>query len=686
MYQRFFQGMIIPEISFFRFQFFRVSTYKIGLLLACFYIGFSPATFSQTKPSATDSLVIDALLDSGTRFHASNPAKSLAYFERAFDESKKIDYVTGIVRALASKADYYYGVNLDKTIEEANNALAIYESRNLDKPALEAEIRRIIADAYDDKGKKDSAAYHYYLLSRQLEENDTAYSPEFEVNVLMKLTVFTTRLNYDTAYLKKTIDQYLLRARKASDQIPANSPMKPSIHFLEGVYNLGMHRYDESAQSFILYLKKMGDNISLPRKLSTYVNIAQAYLEANKPKQALNYIETATAICQQPAFQGSVPFYMSVINLIKGRILFKLDNYQGAIDLINSSLETANQAGTPLQLDAIEGHKVLSEAYAALGNIKKTIEHQNKYIQLHDSVLQKDRMDVVSMLEVRHKVEEKNRQIAQEKLRNVEAQNKLRAQNFWLVLTSCVIIILLLSITLWRRNSLHKQRLQTEKINSIQQRREIDILNAAINGEERERNRIAAELHDGIGGILAAAKMNLEIARKATSINPAADLNRGIELVEIASTDLRKTAHNMMPEQLIQEGLVSAVQYYCDSLSTSANTSINFQLVGTPIKLKPAFELSVYRIIQELLHNILKHAHARQALVQLSYNNNSLAVTVEDDGIGISAAPQSISKPGIGLTSVRQRVQAIKGTIALQTGQNEGTSIYMEFEPELLTA
>jgi len=551
---------------------------------------------------------------------------------------------------------------------------------------LEAEIRRIIADAYDDKGKKDSAAYHYYLLSRQMDENDTAYSPEFKINVLMKLTVFTVRLNYDTAYLKKTIDQYLLRARKASDQIPAASPFKPSIHFLEGVYYLGIHRYDQSAQSFIVYLKQMDDNISLSRKLSTYVNIAEAYLGADKPAQALRYIETATSICQQPAFQGSVPFYMSVINLIKGRILYKMGNYQGAVDLINSSLETAAKAGTPLQLDAIEGHKVLSEAYAALGNTAKTLAHQNIYIQLHDSVMQKDRMDVVSTLEVRHKVEEKNRQIALEKLRNVEAQNRLRAKNFWLVLTSCAIIILLLLVTLWRRNSLHKQRLQTEKINSIQQRREIDILNAAISGEERERNRIASELHDGIGGILAAAKMNLEVAKKGTSLNPAADLNRGIELVEIASKDLRKTAHNMMPEQLIQEGLVAAVEFYCDSLSTNSSTRINFQLVGNPIKLKPAFELSVYRIIQELLHNILKHAKAQQALVQLSYNDNSLAVTVEDDGIGISANSPSISKPGIGLTSVKQRVQAIKGTIALQTGQNEGTSIYMEFEPELLTA
>lgn len=225
---------------------------------------------------------------------------------------------------------------------------------------------------------------------------------------------------------------------------------------------------------------------------------------------------------------------------------------------------------------------------------------------------------------------------------------------------------------------MHKQKLQQEKINSFDQQMEITRLNATINGEERERIRIAQELHDGIGGLLAISTINFEQVKNDLYLENEGNFSEGLKLLKEASVELRKTAHNIMPEILLQKGLVEAVKYFCERMAGNNSINISFQTVGTIKKFNKEFELLLYRITQELLHNILKHSKATEALVQICFHEEGLDLTVEDNGIGMPAERRSFSS-GMGLQSIQDRIKAINGHMEIKSEPGHGTGIYIEF-------
>jgi signal transduction histidine kinase len=133
-----------------------------------------------------------------------------------------------------------------------------------------------------------------------------------------------------------------------------------------------------------------------------------------------------------------------------------------------------------------------------------------------------------------------------------------------------------------------------------------------------------------------------------------------------------------MPETLQQEGLVKATQLFCRSIHKGGKTEVIFETVGELPVLPPHIELSLYRMMQELVHNIIKHGNAGRALVQLAYIENRLALTVEDDGDGFTPGDETTNQEGMGLTTIRNRVRSLGGTIDVSSTPGEGTSVYIE--------
>jgi two-component system NarL family sensor kinase len=153
-----------------------------------------------------------------------------------------------------------------------------------------------------------------------------------------------------------------------------------------------------------------------------------------------------------------------------------------------------------------------------------------------------------------------------------------------------------------------------------------------------------------------------------------------IEQLDNATRELRRTAHNLMPAILLKEGLVDAVYFFCKNLEQSISLSIHVQSFGTIPQLPKEAELSIYRIIQELVHNIVKHAKASRALIELSGQNNLLLISVEDDGIGLPEQVIGQHETGVGLSTIRNRVAALNGTIAIQSSAGKGTVFNIEFD------
>lgn len=238
----------------------------------------------------------------------------------------------------------------------------------------------------------------------------------------------------------------------------------------------------------------------------------------------------------------------------------------------------------------------------------------------------------------------------------------------------------ILIFALWRKKNIHKQVLQQERIDNLQQKIKIERLSASITGEEKERTRIGRELHDGIGGLLSVARMNFELAKKANGNYENGDFADGLKLLEEATVELRQAAYNLMPEVLLNHGLASAVQAFCEKMMSKSSTIIDFQAIGNRDDASIVFDLPVYRIIQELVHNIIKHANASHALVQMNFQEDgTLYITIEDNGNGLPE--DAFEKPmSMGLKNTKDRVSDLGGKLDIQSTPESGTSIYLEFE------
>lgn len=632
-----------------------------------------------------DTNAVLKLLREGSLLTDKKPDEALELFVTAAEQSKQLNFVKGLALSHAKIGRWYFGNNTDKSIDYCRQALVYYEKDNTASTEDKAEVHLLLAEAFDEQGKQDSSAYYYYLLSNEIETgqiNDAMLA----VDVYTKLAIFWVNLDYGSdendEYFKK-LKRFVDKAKTAAMSIKDSADAVSSVYFLQGAYFHGLKNFDSARYYYSAYVdarERLSKKLPLPRRISTYVNIADTYLQENKPADAMRYINKVEALVNAPEKNNYLVFYMLFTNLVKGKALFQQGQYQTAINLISETLEKFKSTGTHLRAELVEACKVMADSYEATGDYKNALVQKNKYISLHDSLMKKDKIDMINRLEMRYRMVEKDKELAEQKLKIAEFENSVRSRNYLIGAIAFLALFTGLAFILWRRKNIHKQKLQQERIDNLQQKMEIERLNATIDGEEKERARIARELHDGVGALLTGAKMNFELVKKNNHYENNADFIEGIKLLEETAAGLRETAQNIMPEVLMQEGLTNAVKSFCERMTGKGGTIITFQTLGVEKEKNPGFDLPVYRIIQELIHNIRKHAKAATAVVQMNFHDDGeLDITVEDDGIGMKEATAK-NTSGMGLSNIKERVQQLGGKMDINSSLGKGTSIYLEFE------
>lgn len=154
---------------------------------------------------------------------------------------------------------------------------------------------------------------------------------------------------------------------------------------------------------------------------------------------------------------------------------------------------------------------------------------------------------------------------------------------------------------------------------------------------------------------------------------------RSLDLIDTSIAELRRIAHNMMPEGLVSYGLDEALKQYCSSINTNGMLSVSYQSVGLDSRMPEAVEITSYRIIQELLNNILKHAAATEAMVQVIRDEGRLNIVVEDNGKGFDLNSLD-EKKGAGWVNIKARVDYLKGQLELNSEPGKGTQVNIEFK------
>ncbi|MGB0010241.1 MAG: MASE1 domain-containing protein [Candidatus Sulfotelmatobacter sp.] len=193
-----------------------------------------------------------------------------------------------------------------------------------------------------------------------------------------------------------------------------------------------------------------------------------------------------------------------------------------------------------------------------------------------------------------------------------------------------------------------------------------------IEAQEQERHRIARELHDDLGQALALTSVTLDslIQESGESLTSAlTDLKH--QLSAIANT-AREISHGLYPTQLEYLGLAKALKRLCDESRRAKSISIHLTIGNLPDQLHPSISLSLYRIAQETMHNIITHSQARNAQVELDADDTRITLRISDDGVGFDPSHETA---GLGLESMRQRVRAVEGFIDVSSSHNSGTRV-----------
>jgi tetratricopeptide (TPR) repeat protein len=196
------------------------------------------------------------------------------------------------------------------------------------------------------------------------------------------------------------------------------------------------------------------------------------------------YVQKIIDISKQPGNQQYLSYYLSITNFMHARVLFLQKKYDQSLGLINNTLDTLRKNDDVLNNEIVIGYETAAECYEALGKFNEALVYKDKYTKLHDSLMQKDRLDMISQLEMRYSISEKDKEIAKQQLTKTETESRIRKKNFWIGVIVLATICLIIIFLLWQRNNLQKEKLQQEKINNFNKQIEIEKLNAAISGEE----------------------------------------------------------------------------------------------------------------------------------------------------------------------------------------------------------
>lgn len=353
-------------------------------------------------------------------------------------------------------------------------------------------------------------------------------------------------------------------------------------------------------------------------------------------------------------------FYLTQLNQN-----LKLKNYAKAQQILKIlDTDVFNVQGIEIKK---EYYNLSSKYYDEVGNYKKSLEANKNYQNVVNEINNRQKVYDVYALEAKYNITKKDKELAEKQLEIKDKETELekkKAQNA--IFTGLSAVLLIGSVLSWFLYKQRQKRIQQELL-TVKREQQVKTLESLMEGEENERLRIAKELHDGINVDLSTIKYKLSsLLEKNDEV-----INETVAMIDKSCQQVRAISHNLVPPSLKNFSLVEAIEDYCTTMNSIYHPKISFYKLGDNFNLSQKAEINIFRIIQELVNNSIKHADATEVDVQISYRNNNLQLTIEDNGIGFNT--NNTNGHGIGLKSVRSRVTYLSGKLDLNSNE-KGTS------------
>lgn len=589
------------------------------------------------------------------RLHKQTYEDPLAAREKSFSLLKKIspedlDSKIKLLKYIGSS--YVFETNYPEAIKYYNQALNIAEEMNNYNEI--ANLNNNLGMIFNEIGNFKTA-YTYYFTA--LDNYDLAKNKDKKIGTLNNIGVIYLNLhNYDKAltFFKEALDSTV----QHKDTILVASVMN----------NLAICYSEKNPERA---LKELKSGISLSERVNnqyglciSYQIMGNIYLNSKEKQKAYDAYSKSVEIAKK----ANLSHQLAISKVGLGRVLLSMGKIDSALSIAQEVMQVGEEQNS-LVLKS-EAHHMLSDLYKESNEFEKSLTHFQEHIKAQQELTNQTVINQIYDVEVNH-LSQLN------KMQHLELEKKEMAisnKNSLLFFLSLVFLLVLIGLYLAYRNHRHKQKvkLQTTVIELTKKKS-----NAALEAEIQERKRIGQELHDSLGYLLSLAGLNASVLHKRKDITEEKKnelLNSLMETIDDAFEEVRTISHNLAPALLSEYGLKGALKNISDRINQSSRLKMTFDTFGLDNKLEDLIENVLYRTVQEIVNNTIKHAEATELFIQIVRDQNQITLMAEDNGKGFDV--EEIKKQSsFGLYHIKSAVENLNGNLFIDSKINRGTII-----------
>jgi len=602
-----------------------------------------------------DTLKIDSLLAIAYTLEANQPDSAIALYEQAGIRAKQIK------DPLREGQSYHYRAlvmfeqgEYDLALENYNQSIELYK-----KPGNETGIASV-----------KSNMGNIWLLTGDYEKAVDLYFQAIESFKTLKdtLRLLISYMNigtlfYDNDYPVEGLN-YLRLALPLAEELQDKQTLAEIHHSI----SLNYYKLD-SIESYLYHMRKAryyaieADHLYV--EMLTYNSNLEYHIDNQNPDSALYYAR----LNKDAAELYGNPYNLTGTYNMVGSAYILANMPERALTVLHKAHSLGETHGFIPML--AWSNESLAKVYESLGKFREAHKHASALNALKDSVFKMERQREVLAMDRKYNVAQKQHELHQQQLSIELKDQQLNRRNTLVALSGAFSLLLLFLIFLLYKLMQNKSRLSAREMEQVKLQRDKQMIKALMEGEEKERRRIARELHDGINGNLAALKLNMAGIQNIDFSS----------LLEETMSEIRDLSHNLVPDVVKRSGLKNALEQFVYKINRSPDIKVNYQFMGSENSIAEEMGVHMYRIVQELLTNSLKHSEASQILVQIIINEDTISLTVEDDGKGFEINPEvglPENSEGIGLSGVENRVTYMQGSFDIHSSSHSGTSIHIE--------
>lgn len=680
------------------------------ILLLCLAV--SSLLYSQTNEAMKFSLHTDTLILVKKNYQDSTKIKN--YLDYIFDHFR-----TDIGNSIAL-CDYLYNRSMETK-----------------KPSLMASARNIKGSIYALKNDFQNASKYYLEAAEMFEKINKPYSTAMMYNNLGLMYNNTNNKKLALQYLNqglKIAEQHNIEKAKALIYInftnlyiaegnleasletalkadalcqklgmdkeqAVNANLIGAIYYYQSKFEKALEFYQLSYQlskksgdvhSENIALSNMGEVLVLQKKsealkmlqlpeeyfnkIKDYVNLQQVYVNytnyfrnINDDKNTIVYLDKLRNTenkLNDSLHQKSIIFYQTK---------FETQQKENKILLLSKADSIKNLKITNQQLAISKNLFELTRQKLALSGAQLQMAEDSLYIEIQSKTILQTQLEAAQKQE---KINTLNKEALQQKVILQDKQLAINQKNTIIG----IIIIITFSMFLIGYSIFRRKQLEQKALLVAEQAKQRELLTqAVIEAEEAERKRIASDLHDGVGQLFSAVKMNLSGLFNRVEMNKDEDkflAEKTMALVDESCKEVRVISHKMMPNFLLKSGIASDIKSFIEKIDENT-LKISFESKGFKEQLEFNEEIILYRVIQELINNVIKHAKASELHIILNKTKHDIQVRIIDNGIGFDYQ-NAIEKDGLGLKNIIVRIEYLKGTVVFKPNSPSGTEVCVE--------